>query len=148
MTESEQTAAYMKPLPEPSEVSQPFWDAAKQHRLVLQRSAKTGKYVYYPRSVSPFGADDVLSWTELSGRGTVYTYTIARRATAPQWAGEEPYVIAIVELDEGPHLTTNIVGCPPEDVRVGMPVEVSFTDVTPEVTLVHFKPREEASENS
>ena len=148
MTEPEQTVAYTKPLPEPSEVSQPFWDAAKQHRLVLQRSAKTGKYVYYPRSVSPYGADDVLSWTELSGRGTVYTYTIARRATAPQWAGEEPYVIAIVELDEGPHLTTNVVGCPPEDVRVGMPVEVSFTDVTPEVTLVHFKPREDAGENS
>lgn len=135
------SSPYLKPLPEPNDVSRPFWDAAREHRLVIQRSAKTGKYVFYPRSVSPFAPDDELVWTEVSGLGSVYSYTVARRATAPQWSGDEPYVIAIVELDEGPRMTANILGCPPEDVRIGMPVRVSFEDVTPEVTLVQFRPR-------
>ena len=145
-TEQPGAAPYFKPLPEPTEVSRPFWDAAREHRLLIQSSTKTGKYVFYPRSVSPFAPDDELAWTEVSGLGTVYSYTVARRATAPQWSGDEPYVIAIVELDEGPHITTNIVGCAPGDVRIGMPVQVSFSDVTPEVTLVHFGPREETRE--
>jgi hypothetical protein len=131
---------YDKPLPEPTAVSQPFWDAAREHRLVLQRSKKTGKFVYYPRSVSPFGPNDELEWQEVSGRGKVYSYTVARRPTAPQWANEGPYVIAIVELEEGPHLTANILGCSPDDVRIGMEVTASFEDVTAEVTLVQFRP--------
>lgn len=134
-------APYLKPLPDPNAVSRPYWDAAREHRLLIQRSKKTGKYVFYPRSVSPFAPDDELVWTEVSGVGTVYSYTVARRATAPQWSGDEPYVIAIVELAEGPHMTANILGCPPEAVKIGMPVRVSFEDVTPEVTLVQFRPR-------
>ncbi|MGH2632228.1 MAG: Zn-ribbon domain-containing OB-fold protein [Tepidiformaceae bacterium] len=131
---------YSKPLPEPNAVSQPLWDAAREHRLVLQRSKKTGRYVYYPRAVSPFGANDDLTWAPVSGRGTVYSYTVARRPTAPQWAEDGPYVIAIVRLEEGPHLTTNIVGCDPDAVRIGMQVVADFADVTAEVTLVHFRP--------
>jgi len=134
------TTAYTRPLPEPNAVSQPFWDAAKEHRLVLQRSKKTGRYVYYPRAVSPFGVNDELAWTTVSGRGTVYSYTIARRPTAPQWAADVPYVIAIVRLEEGPHLTTNIVDCDPESVRIGMQVVATFADVTPDITLVQFRP--------
>jgi uncharacterized protein len=143
MSEAPQTQAYenyAKPLPDPTPVSQPFWDAAKQHKLMLQRSKKTGRYIYYPRAVSPYGPNDELTWQELTGRGTVYSYTIARRPTAPQWANEPPYVIAIVALAEGPHLTANILGCNPEDVRIGMPVQASFEDVTPEVTLIQFRP--------
>ncbi|MBI5947925.1 MAG: Zn-ribbon domain-containing OB-fold protein [Chloroflexi bacterium] len=131
---------YLKPLPEPTPVSQPFWDAARRHRLFLQHSRKTGKYVFYPRAVSPYGPEDTLEWVEATGRGTVYAYTVARRPTAPQWGEDGPYVIAIVELEEGPHLTTNIVGCAPEEVSIGMPVVVEFDDVTPEATLVKFRP--------
>lgn len=131
---------YAKPLPEPTAATKPFWDGAREHRLVIQRSKKTGRYVFYPRNVSPFGSGDELEWVEVSGRGTVYSYTIARRPTAPQWAQDVPYVVAIVELEEGPHLTTNVVGCPPDEVRVGMPVVASYADVTPEVTLVCFQP--------
>jgi uncharacterized OB-fold protein len=134
-------APYARPLPDPTPTSQPFWDAAKQHRLVLQRSKKTGAYIYYPRSVSPFGPDDELEWTEVSGHGIVYSFTIARRPTAPQWADAVPYAIAIVELEEGPHLTANIIDCPVDDVRIGMPVVAAFVDVTPDVTLVQFRPR-------
>jgi uncharacterized OB-fold protein len=131
---------YTKPLPEPTEVSRPFWQAAKEHRLLIQRSVKTGKYVFYPRAVSPFGAGDELEWVEAAGRGTVYSFTVARRPTAPQWAADGPYVIAIVELEEGVHMTANIVDCAPEDVRVGMPVVVTYQDVTLEVTLPQFRP--------
>ncbi|MBE7519890.1 MAG: Zn-ribbon domain-containing OB-fold protein [Thermoflexaceae bacterium] len=131
---------YGKPLPEPTPVTQPFWDAAREGRLLLQRSKKTGKAIFYPRSVSPFGPDDELEWFEASGRGAIYTYTVGRRPVAPQWANDPPLIIAIVELEEGPHMTTNIVDCDPDAVKVGMPVTAVFDAVTPEVTLVKFRP--------
>jgi uncharacterized protein len=131
---------YLKPLPEPTEVSRPFWEAAREHRLLIQRSKKTGRFVFYPRAVSPFGAGDTLEWVEVSGRGTVYSFTVARRATAPQWAEDGAYVIAIVRLAEGPHITANIIGCSPEAVSIGMSVVAEYQDVTPEVTLVQFRP--------
>jgi len=142
VTEPNDTMPYTKPLPEISEVTRPFWDAAKEHRLVIQRSRGTGKYVFYPRAVSPFGPGDELEWVDVSGRATLYTYTIARRPTGPQWAGDVPYVIAIVELEEGVHMTANIVDCDPERVEIGMPLVATYQDVTPEVTLVQFRPAE------
>src|SRR6185312_7141242 len=111
-----------------------------EHKLMLQRSKKTGRFIYYPRAVSPYGPNDELTWEPLSGRGTVYSFTVARRPTAPQWANDPPYVIAIIALAEGPHLTANILGCAPEDVRIGMPGQASFEDVTPEITLIQFRP--------
>lgn len=131
---------YTKPLPEPGPISQPYWDAAREGRLHIQRSKKTGKYVFYPRAVSPYGPNDDLEWVDVSGRGTVYSYTVARRPTAPQWANEGPLIIAIVQLAEGPHMTANILDCAPEDVTIGMPVVATFVAVTPEVTLVQFRP--------
>ena len=135
-----QDVAYSKPLPEPTPATQPFWDALKEHKLRLQKSKKTGKVIYYPRSVSPHGPKDTLEWVECSGLGTVYSYTIARRPTAPQWAEDGDYAIAIVEIEEGAHLTANILNCPPDQVRIGMKVKAVFADVTPEVTLLQFEP--------
>ncbi len=132
--------AYRKPLPSPSEATQPFWDGLREGRLRIQRSTKTGDYLFYPRATSPFGADDELEWVDASGRGTVYSFTVARRPAAAPWADDVPYVYAIVELEEGPHLTTNIVGCDPDSVHIGMAVEASFDAVTPDVTLLKFKP--------
>ena len=101
MTEQQSAPGYSKPLPEATKVSQPFWDGAKEHRLMLQRSKRTGKYVYYPRAVSPYGPGDELEWVQASGKGTVYSYTVARRPTGPQWTEDGAYVIAIVELEGG-----------------------------------------------
>jgi uncharacterized OB-fold protein len=129
---------YFKPLPKPSPTSRPFWEAAKRHELKIQRCGACNKYVYYPRDRCPHCFADKLAWERVSGRGKVYSYTIVRRASARSFA-DGPYVLAIVQLEEGPRLTTNIVG-PPEKVRVEMPVEVFFDDVTPEHTLVKFKP--------
>lgn len=128
------------PIPRPSTVSQPFWEGAREHRLVLQRSRNTGQYVFYPRAVSPFGADDTLEWAEVSGRGRVHAFSIARTPTAPHLVDQVPYVVAVVELDEGPHMTANIVDCLPEEVRTGMPVEAVYEDISEEITLVQFRP--------
>jgi uncharacterized OB-fold protein len=129
---------YIKPLPKPTPTSRPFWEAAKRHELVLQRCDACARFIYYPRPRCPHCFADHLSWRRVSGRGKVYSFTIVRRASSRAFA-DGPYVLAIVELEEGVRMTTNIVA-PPETVQVGMPVQAFFDDVTPEHTLVKFKP--------
>lgn len=128
---------YRKPLPKPTPTSRPFWDAARRHELSLQRCGACHKFIYYPRERCSHCFSDKLGWERVSGRGKVYSYTVVRRASSR--AFDQPYVLAIVELDEGVRMTTDIEA-PPESVKVGMPVAVYFDDVTPERTLVKFKP--------
>jgi uncharacterized OB-fold protein len=134
------TTDYAKPLPRPTAVSREFWAAARRHELRVQRCRACGQHIFYPRVFCPACLSDGLEWVNVSGRGRVYSFTVVRRAMHPAFRPDVPYVLAIVELEEGPRLTTNIVGCDPLDVRVDMPVEVVFDDVTPEVTLVKFRP--------
>ncbi len=129
---------YFKPLPKPSPTSAPFWEAAKRHELKLQRCGACHAFIYYPRPRCPNCMSDQLIWEKCSGRGKLYSYTVVRRASSRSFA-DAPYVLAIVELDEGPRMTTNITAAP-EQLRVDMPVQVFFDDVTPERTLVKFKP--------
>jgi uncharacterized OB-fold protein len=129
---------YVKPLPKPTETSRPFWDAAKQHRLQLQHCGGCQSFIYYPRDRCPHCLSDQLELRPVSGKGKVYSYTTVRRASVRSFA-DKPYVLAIVELDEGVRMTTNIEA-PPESVKIGMPVTVFFDDVTPERTLVKFRP--------
>ncbi|MDR7551332.1 MAG: Zn-ribbon domain-containing OB-fold protein [Armatimonadota bacterium] len=127
-------------LPQPSPLTAPFWQAARRRELLVQRCCACAGFVFYPRWNCPHcGARD-LEWVRVSGRGTVYTYTVARRPTHPAFADRVPYVIAIVELEEGPRMTTNIVGCDPDTVRIGMPVEAVFEDMSEDITLVMFRP--------
>jgi uncharacterized OB-fold protein len=132
--------AYAKPLPEPSPITRPFWAAARAHRLELQHCADCSRWVFYPRPLCPHCGGTRLEWRRASGRGTLYSYTVARRAPVPMFESDVPYTIAIVELEEGPHLTSNVVGIPPEALRVGMPLEAVFDDITDDVTLVRFRP--------
>jgi len=129
---------YVKPLPKPTSTSRPFWDAAKRHELQLQQCGGCKAFIYYPRDRCPHCMSEALTWRQVSGKGKVYSYTVVRRASTRSFA-DKPYVLAIVELDEGPRLTTN-VEAPPEQIKIGMPVAVWFDDVTPERTLVKFKP--------
>ena len=129
---------YIKPLPKPSPTSRPYWDAAKRHELQLQHCGACGGFIYYPRPRCPNCMSDNLKWERVSGRGKLYSYTIVRRASTRSFA-DGPYVLAIVELDEGPHMTTNLIASE-EQLKIGMPVAVYFDDVTPEHTLVKFKP--------
>lgn len=129
-----------RPLPEPTPLTQPFWEAARRHELVIQKCKKCGNHVFYPRYNCPTCGSRDLEWVTSSGKGNVYTFTVARRPTHPAFADRVPYVIAIVELEEGVHMTTNIVECQPDQVRVGMEVEAAFEDVSDEVSLVMFRP--------
>ncbi len=133
-------ADYKKPLPHPTAVTRPFWEAAKRHELQIQQCESCRAYVFYPREVCPECLSPELGWVKVSGKGTLYSYTIAQAPTHHAFTEDVPYVIAIVELAEGPHITTNIVGCPIEHLKVDMPVVASFVDVTADITLVKFRP--------
>jgi hypothetical protein len=86
-----------------------------------------------------------MTWISTSGKGTIYSFVIYRRAYHPGFEDQLPYVVALVQLEEGPRLISNIVDCDPQAVRCDMPVEVVFDDVTPDVTLFKFRPRRERS---
>lgn len=135
-------ANYVKPLPQPDPVTQPFWDSLKQHAMKIQRCNDTGKYFFYPRGLSPFTLSDNISWEPVSGRGTLHAFTIVYNQRQPGFADEVPYVVAMVELEEGPRMMTNLVDvqADPEHVKIGMPVEIVYDDVTDEITLPKFKP--------
>lgn len=128
------------PLPRPTRISRPFWKYAREHRLVLQYCPPCDRYLYYPRPYCVRCLNAELEWREVSGRGRVYSFTVVRRAASPAFADRVPYVHAIVELDEGPRMTTNIVGCAPEEVVIGLPVRAIFHDASEEVGLVFFEP--------
>jgi hypothetical protein len=135
-----EAAQYRKPLPEPSAISAPFWEGLSEGELRLQRCQQCERYVFYPRSVCPYCLSDRLGWTRASGRGRIYSYTIVRRAMNPAFAEDVPYVFALVELDEGPRVTTNIVNCGSDEVRVDMPVKAAYDNVTPKTALLKFEP--------
>jgi hypothetical protein len=131
---------YAKPLPRVDEESKGFWEACQRHELYLQRCCDCGALRYYPRALCPSCLSDRIEWVRASGKGTVYTFTVTHQNQAPGFRDALPYVMAYVELDEGVRMLTNIVGCAPDDVRIGMPVELAFEDVTPDITLPKFKP--------
>lgn len=138
---------YRKPLPEPNETTRPFWEGTRSHQLRIQRCRDCRKYIFYPRAVCPFCLSEHLDWIVASGKGKVYSYTVVRRAMHPAFQEDVPYVLAIVELEEGPRLTTNIIGVPPDEVRVDMPVRAAYDDVTPDLTLLKFEPLQGPEEN-
>ncbi len=121
-------AAQQRPTPHPSPVSRPFWDACARHELVLQRCAECSAAVFYPRAVCPVCGSSRLHWVPATGSGTLYSYTVARRATHRRLADRVPYVIAIVELDEGPRLTSTVVGTDPGELAIGSRLRVDFED--------------------
>jgi uncharacterized OB-fold protein len=130
-----------RPIPEPTPMTAPFWAALREHRLCLQYSPSSDRYVFYPRMLAPGTHADDLEWRELSGRGVVYTFTVATRPTAPAWEDALPQLLAVVELDEGPRLPTELVEVAPEDIRVGMRVRAVYDDVPDEgVTMLRFAP--------
>ncbi|HUG16729.1 MAG TPA: Zn-ribbon domain-containing OB-fold protein [Thermomicrobiales bacterium] len=135
-------ANYVKPLPQPDPVTQPFWDSVKAHAMKIQRCNDTGKYFFYPRGMSPFTLSDNISWEPVSGKGTLHAFTIVYNQRAPGFADEVPYVVAMIDLEEGPRMMTNLIDvqADPEHVKIGMSVEVVYEDVTDEITLPKFRP--------
>lgn len=129
-----------RPLPIVIDENADFWAAAREHRLMLQRCKDCGYVQYYPRKICRQCWNENLEWTQSSGRGKVYTYTVNHRAPEDVFKKDLPYVVAVVDLEEGPRMMSNIVGTSPDKVSIGMPVELVFDDVTPEISLPKFKP--------
>jgi len=129
-----------RPLPTLDVETRPFWEACKRHELLVQRCNDCGKFQYYPRAVCCHCLSTNLEYRKASGKGKVYTYSVVYINRAPGWDDKTPYVVAYVELEEGVRMMTNIVGCDPETVKIDMPVEVTFEDLSEEVALPVFKP--------
>ena len=136
-------ADYAKPLPRPEipEITQPFWDAAKRHELMIPRCGNCNRYFWYPREACPNCLQPGWEWTAVSGKARLHTFTIVRQPAHPAFNLDVPYVYAIVQLDEGVRMISNVVECAiPDEVSVDMPLEAVFDDVTDEWTLVKFRP--------
>ena len=128
------------PMPQPTPTSAPFWQGLAEKRVLLQKCADCGTWVFYPRSHCSGCLSPNLEWHEVSGAGRIYSYTIARRATAPQFAGLEPQYIAVVELAEGVRLNSVIVNVEERALRVGLEVQPVFVSDLGEQTLLYFEP--------
>jgi uncharacterized protein len=130
----------MAVVPGMTELTARYWDAAREGRLVVQecRSCRQVWHPPLPRCPHCHSADP--GWRDVSGDGTVYTYTVVRHPTHFAFTDKIPYVLAIVELAEGPRLVTAITGCAPGEVRAGLPVRAVFRDVAEGVTLPYFEP--------
>jgi uncharacterized protein len=131
------------PKPRPAPAIEPesarYWSAAHEGRLLVQRCEACGAYQLYPRDhcISCGGPVD---WVEASGRGTVYSFTVIRQNYSRPFRDQLPYVVALVDLEEGPRLMTNIVGCDADDLSIGMAVRATFEEVSEEAGIALFEP--------
>ncbi|MFN0030332.1 MAG: Zn-ribbon domain-containing OB-fold protein [Acidimicrobiales bacterium] len=130
----------VRPRPKPIPTTQPFWDGLAAETVTLQHCADCGVWVYYPRRRCPGCLSDRLVWEVVSGRGRVYSWTVARQATHPAFEAEVPQILAVVELAEGVRLTTSLVGVEPDGVAVGDEVEPHFDHGADGVTLLRYRP--------
>jgi uncharacterized OB-fold protein len=139
-------ADYPGPIPVPMPETRPYWEAARRHELQLPWCVPCGAFFFYPRAACPVCLSGEIEWRRVSGRGRLHTFTIVHRGPKG-FPLEAPYVLAMVELDEGPRIMTNLVGVAamPDALRIGMPVEATFVDVNDEVALPHFRPAGDAS---
>lgn len=126
-----------RPLPIPSKISQPFWDSCKAEQMQLQRCDDCGTYAYYPVYVCPECTSRRLTWTPVSGRGTIHTFTVAAKSSF-EIAG--PLVVALIELQEGAMMLSNIQTDAPDAIRIGGAVRVRYEKVSDEITLPMFEP--------
>ena len=121
------------PAPEPNPETKRFWEAAAQGHLLIKKCGACGEVHYYPRALCPFCGSDRTDWQPASGRGTVYSWSVMRRA-------ETPYAIAYVTLDEGVTMMTNIVDCDLDGIRIGQAVRVVFKPTEGGPPLPAFTP--------
>ncbi|HEY3917236.1 MAG TPA: Zn-ribbon domain-containing OB-fold protein [Stellaceae bacterium] len=122
--------------------TKPFWDGCARGELLLQRCATCGAYRHPPSPICPRCLSERHEWVPSSGRGTVYTFTVVREMRARGWEQMVPYILAVVELEEGPRLLTDLVDVAPEAVTIGMPVAATFAELDGTTRLPLFRPRE------
>jgi len=132
---------YSGPIPRPTPETRPYWEAAKQHRLLIQRCRDCSEWYFYPRPLCPRCFSRHVEWQPASGRGRLHTFVINHRPPR-NFPVPPPFIIGVVELEEGPRLLTNIVGIDPDPskVKCDMAVEVVFEDLSDEIALPKFRP--------
>lgn len=118
--------------------SRPYWEGLAQGELRIQYCNACSKAVFYPRSICPYCHADSLSWIVASGKGIIYSYTVAHQGFGP-FAEDVPFVVAIVELEEGVRMMSRIVDTPRERIAVGTAVNVTFESVDDNLTLPYFR---------
>ncbi|MDO8363385.1 MAG: Zn-ribbon domain-containing OB-fold protein [Actinomycetota bacterium] len=131
--------AHDRELPTVEDETRPYWKAAADGTLLIKKCNACGEVHHYPRPFCPSCWSDDVAWQEASGRGTVYTYSTIFRNDLPPFDAWGAYIAAVVELEEGPRLMTNIVDCPPEECSVGMPVVVDFRPLTDDIGAPIFR---------
>jgi uncharacterized protein len=136
---TETATPYAKPLPILDGLAKDFYHWCTQGELRFQRCTDCGAWRHVPREMCAECGSWNWEWAKSSGRGTVFTWTVVARALHPAFQSDTPYAPVVVEMDEGVRLLGSVVDCPPDQLRIGMSVEVVFDAVTPEITLPKFR---------
>lgn len=134
------TADLPVPTPTVTEETREFWEGLRQSRFLLPRCDGCAAWIWYPRGFCPACGGLQTTWREASGRGRIYSYTVVRKSGLPGWGELVPYVIAYVELDEGPRVMSNIVGCDPDALTIGTAVHVVMPTSDDGGALFRFEP--------
>ena len=139
-----------QPAPEPPPITPPmpqpesdfYWEKCKAHELWLRHCKSCDKAYFYPRDICPHCFSRDTDWIQSSGRGTLHTFSIVHRGPSPAFQGRAPYVVALVELESGARIPTNLVEVEPDptSIKVGMAVEVVFEDLNDTISLPKFRP--------
>ncbi|HCG91595.1 MAG TPA: hypothetical protein DEZ08_07140 [Dehalococcoidia bacterium] len=133
-------AEWKKPLPTISGETKPFWDSCRKGELIIQQCSNCNEYQFYPRGICSNCWTNDVKWIHSTGKGKVWTYTVTYQNRTPGFAEDVPYVLALVELEEGVKMFTNIIACDPKEVRIGMEVEVTFVKANNFITIPYFQP--------
>ena len=131
-----------KALPTITQDNEEFWKGCKRHELLIQKCQDCRRYRMYPQPMCPECGSMKAKWKKVTGRGKIYSFVIIRYSAHPLFKDKVPYAVVLVELDDaqGIRIFSNIIGCEPEKIKIGMPVEVVFEDITGEITIPKFKP--------
>lgn len=130
---------YYKPLPQPSPWSQPFWEGAKRHELLLQKCSACSQINMYPKKYCPCCLSDKMEWFKASGRGKIYSFTVVENNPPSAFIDDVPFIIAIIRLEEGVRILSNVITNDLDSLECELGVEVLFEDVTDEITLPKFQ---------
>ncbi len=139
MTQFNDTLSVSREPPKPRTFSKAYWDATREKRLIVQYDKRSGRYQFFPRATSIYDGRRDLEWREVSGKGEIFSYTIAYRARPP-FQGHEPFVIGLVTLDEGVNVMANIVRCAQDEVKIGLRVKPFWAPLANGTHLLMFEP--------
>jgi uncharacterized OB-fold protein len=131
---------YKKPIPTITPEMRPFYEAAKRHELVVQRCNGCGKHRFPAREICSSCLSRDFNWVKVSGKGEIFSFNVMHQVYHPGFADDVPYAVVLVKLAEGAKMNSNLVGVKPHDIKIGMPVQVVFEDISEEITLPKFTP--------